>query len=135
MSTFDMELNNEGLAKIKVLGVGGGGNNALSRMKQGGLAGVEFIAVNTDKQILDVIDADKKLQIGMKLTRGLGSGGNPDVGEKAAEESKSEIAQLLQGTDMVFITAGMGGGTGTGAAPVVAEAARSMGHPDGGCCH
>lgn len=127
MSTFDMELNNDGLAKIKVLGVGGGGNNALNRMKQNGLAGVEFIAVNTDRQILDVIDSDKKLQIGQKLTRGLGSGGNPEVGEKAAEESKSDIAELLQNTDMVFITAGMGGGTGTGAAPVVAETARNMG--------
>ncbi|MDD7593680.1 MAG: cell division protein FtsZ [Peptoniphilaceae bacterium] len=127
MSTFDMELNNDGLAKIKVLGVGGGGNNALNRMKKSGLAGVEFIAVNTDRQILDVIESDKKLQIGQKLTRGLGSGGNPDVGEKAAEESKSEIAQLLQNTDMVFITAGMGGGTGTGAAHVIAETARSMG--------
>ncbi len=127
MSTFDMELNNDGLAKIKVLGVGGGGNNALNRMKQAGLAGVEFIAVNTDRQILDVIDADKKLQIGLKLTRGLGSGGNPEVGEKAAEESKSDITDLLQNTDMVFVTAGMGGGTGTGAAPIVAEAARSLG--------
>lgn len=127
MNTFDMELNNDGLAKIKVLGVGGGGNNALNRMKQHGLAGVEFIAVNTDRQILDVVDSDKKLQIGVKLTRGLGSGGNPEVGEKAAEESKSDITELLANTDMVFITAGMGGGTGTGAAPVVAEAARSMG--------
>lgn len=127
MSTFDMELNNDGLAKIKVLGVGGGGNNALDRMKKSGLAGVEFIAVNTDRQILNVIEADQKLQIGLKITRGLGSGGNPEVGEKAAEESKSEISQLLQNTDMVFITAGMGGGTGTGAAHVIAEAARSMG--------
>lgn len=127
MNTFDMEVNNDGLAKIKVLGVGGGGNNALNRMKQQGLAGVEFIAVNTDRQILGVVDSDKKLQIGIKLTRGLGSGGNPEVGEKAAEESKSDITELLANTDMVFITAGMGGGTGTGAAPVVAEAARSMG--------
>ena len=126
MNTFDMEVNNDGLAKIKVLGVGGGGNNALNRMKQQGLAGVEFIAVNTDRQILEVVDSDKKLQIGIKLTRGLGSGGNPEVGEKAAEESKSDITELLANTDMVFITAGMGGGTGTGAAPVVAD---SWAHP------
>ena len=127
MNTFDMELNNDGLAKIKVLGVGGGGNNALNRMKQHGLAGVEFIAVNTDRQILDVVDSDKKLQIGVKLTRGLGSGGNPEVGEKAAEESKSDITELLANTDMVFITAGMGGGTGTGASPVIAKLAKEMG--------
>ncbi|MCI6157399.1 MAG: cell division protein FtsZ [Peptoniphilaceae bacterium] len=127
MSTVDKEVMNDGLAKIRVIGVGGGGNNALNRMKKSGLRGVEFIAVNTDKQILQVINSDEKLQIGTKLTRGLGSGGNPEVGEKAAEESKNEIAELLQGTDMVFITAGMGGGTGTGAAPIVAETARSMG--------
>ncbi|MDY6146185.1 MAG: cell division protein FtsZ, partial [Peptoniphilaceae bacterium] len=117
MSTVDKEVMNDGLAKIRVIGVGGGGNNALNRMKKSGLRGVEFIAVNTDKQILQVINSDEKLQIGTKLTRGLGSGGNPEVGEKAAEESKNEIAELLQGPDMVFITAGMGGGTGTGAAP------------------
>ncbi len=127
MSAFDMELNNDGLAKIKVIGTGGGGNNAINRMKKSGLQGVEFLAVNTDKQILDVIDADTKLQIGQKLTRGLGSGGNPEIGEKAAEESKNEISELLQNTDMVFITAGMGGGTGTGAAPVIAEVAKQLG--------
>lgn len=127
MSAFEMEINNDGLAKIKVIGVGGGGNNAISRMKDSGLQAVEFCAVNTDKQILEVINSDQKLQIGQKLTRGLGSGGNPDVGEKAAEESKSEISNVLQGADMVFITAGMGGGTGTGAAPIIADVARQMG--------
>lgn len=126
MSNFDMEVNNN-LAKIKVIGVGGGGNNAISRMKEAGLAGVEFIAINTDKQILDAINTDQTLQIGTKLTRGLGSGGNPEVGEKAAEESKQEIANVIQGSDMVFVTAGMGGGTGTGAAPIVAQVAKEMG--------
>lgn len=126
-STFDMELNNEGMARIKVIGVGGGGNNAINRMKHDGLEGVEFIVVNTDKQILDVVDADRKLQIGTKLTRGLGSGGNPEVGGKAAEESKTDITDLLQNTDMVFVTAGMGGGTGTGAAPIIAQTAKKMG--------
>lgn len=127
MSAFDIELNNDGLAKIRVIGTGGGGNNAINRMKKNGLRGVEFIAVNTDKQILDTLDVERKLQIGTKLTRGLGSGGNPEVGEKAAEESRNDISELLQNTDMVFITAGMGGGTGTGAAPVIAETARSLG--------
>lgn len=127
MSSFNMEAANEGLAKIKVIGVGGGGNNAINRMKKSGLKGVEFVAINTDKQILDTIDADEKLQIGSKLTKGLGSGGNPEVGEKAAEETKSEIAQVMQDADMIFVTAGMGGGTGTGAAPIVAKTAREMG--------
>lgn len=127
MNSFDMEMNDSGLAKIKVIGVGGGGNNAISRMKSTGVKGVEFVAINTDKQILDAIDTDFRLQIGQKLTRGLGSGGNPDVGEKAADESKNEIAEVLQGADMVFVTAGMGGGTGTGAAPVVASVAKEMG--------
>ncbi len=127
MSNFDIEVNNTGLAKIKVIGVGGGGNNAISRMKESGLVGVEFVAINTDKQILDAINSDVTLQIGTKLTKGLGSGGNPEVGEKAAEESKQEIAQVLQGSDMVFVTAGMGGGTGTGAAPIVAQVAKEMG--------
>lgn len=127
MNSFDMEMNNTGLAKIKVIGVGGGGNNAINRMKGTGVKGVEFVAVNTDKQALDAIDTDQRLQIGLKLTRGLGSGGNPEVGEKAAEESKNEIAEILQGSDMVFVTAGMGGGTGTGAAPIVASVAKEMG--------
>nr|WP_072514180.1 cell division protein FtsZ [Ndongobacter massiliensis] len=127
MSAFEMEMNNDGLAKIKVIGVGGGGNNAVNRMKANGLRGVEFVAVNTDRQILDVLDTDQKLQIGQKLTRGLGSGGKPEIGEKAAEESRNEITELLQGCDMVFVTAGMGGGTGTGAAPIIADTARSLG--------
>lgn len=127
MSGINMEMKNDGLAKIKVVGVGGGGNNAINRMKLSGLKAVEFVAVNTDKQILDTIESDEKLQIGVKLTRGLGSGGKPEIGEKAAEESKNEIAELLKDTDMVFVTAGMGGGTGTGAAPIVAEVARSLG--------
>lgn len=127
MSNFDMEVDNMGLAKIKVIGVGGGGNNAISRMKEEGLTGVEFIAVNTDKQILDAINSDEVLQIGTKITRGLGSGGNPEVGEKAAEESKTEISNMLEGADMVFVTAGMGGGTGTGAAPIIAQVAKELG--------
>lgn len=127
MSNFDMEMNNTGLARIKVIGVGGGGNNAVNRMKHSGVQGVEFIAVNTDKQSLDAVDTDQRLQIGSKLTRGLGSGGNPEVGEKAADESKAEIEEVLKGSDMVFVTAGMGGGTGTGAAPIVAQVAKEMG--------
>ena len=117
---FEMEVYGNDLAKIKVFGIGGGGNNAISRMKQSGLRGVDFVAVNTDRQILNSIDIETKIQIGEKLTRGLGAGANPSVGEKAAEESKEEIMKSLEGTDMVFVTAGMGGGTGTGAAPVVA---------------
>ena len=124
---FEMEVCGSGLAKIKVFGIGGGGNNAISRMKQSGLRGVDFVAVNTDRQILNSIDIETKIQIGEKLTRGLGAGANPSIGEKAAEESKEEIMKSLEGTDMVFITAGMGGGTGTGAAPVVAGIAKEMG--------
>ena len=124
---FEMEVCGSGLATIKVFGIGGGGNNAISRMKQSGLRGVDFVAVNTDRQILNSIDIETKIQIGEKLTRGLGAGANPSIGEKAAEESKEEIMKSLEGTDMVFITAGMGGGTGTGAAPVVAGIAKEMG--------
>ena len=127
MNSFDMEMNNNGLAKIKVIGVGGGGGNAITRMKDAGVQGVEFVAINTDKQALDAINTDQRLQIGQKLTRGLGSGGNPEVGEKAADESKAEIQDMIQGCDMVFVTAGMGGGTGTGAAPIVAGVAKEMG--------
>ncbi len=127
MTMFDMEVYSNDLAKIKVIGVGGGGNNALQRMISSGLKGVEFVVVNTDKQVLDSSNADVRLQIGTKLTRGLGAGGDPSVGSKAAEESKNEIADVLNGSDMVFITAGMGGGTGTGAAPVVAEVAKELG--------
>lgn len=126
--SFEMELaGNDGLARIKVIGVGGGGNNAVQRMKESGLQGVEFVAVNTDQQILDTLDVDYKLQIGKKITRGLGAGADPSVGKRAAEESLSDIEGLLDDTDMVFVTAGMGGGTGTGAAPVIAKAAKEKG--------
>ena len=124
---FDMEITNDQMAKIKVIGVGGGGNNAVDRMIEAGLRGVDFIAINTDSQVLLNSGADTKLQIGQKLTRGLGAGGNPEVGSKSAEENKGEIAEILSGTDMVFIAAGMGGGTGTGAAPVIANVAKEMG--------
>ena len=116
-----------GAAKIKVIGVGGGGNNAVNVMINSGVRGVEYVAVNTDKQALESSKADHILQIGEKLTKGLGAGANPDKGKKAAEESADEIKKELEGTDMVFITAGMGGGTGTGAAPVVAQIAKSVG--------
>ncbi len=121
---FEFENTNETIVNIKVIGVGGGGNNAVNRMIQGGLRGVEFITINTDKQALVHSSAPRKLQIGEKLTKGFGAGSNPDVGKKAAEETRSELAKVLENTDMVFITAGMGGGTGTGAAPVVAEVAK-----------
>ena len=113
-------------ASIKVVGCGGGGANAVNRMVDAGLKGVEFIAVNTDKQALSTSRADKKIQIGEKLTKGLGAGAVPDIGKRAAEESREEIAQHLKGADLVFVTAGMGGGTGTGAAPVVADIARDL---------
>jgi cell division protein FtsZ len=122
---FDIDL--EQFAQIKVIGVGGGGNNAVNRMITAGLRGVEFIAINTDKQALFLSKSNTKIQIGDKLTKGLGAGANPEIGEKAANESKDEIAQSIKGADMVFVTAGMGGGTGTGAAPVVASIAKEMG--------
>jgi cell division protein FtsZ len=125
MLNFDVEMDN--FAKIKVIGVGGGGNNAVNRMVEAQLQGVEFIAVNTDKQALYTSKAEHKIQVGEKLTRGLGAGANPEVGKKSAEESKDEILKVLEGADMVFVTAGMGGGTGTGAAPVVAQLAKEMG--------
>ena len=125
MLNFDVESDN--FAQIKVIGVGGGGNNAVNRMVEAQLKGVEFIAINTDKQALYTSKAEYKVQIGDKLTRGLGAGANPEIGKKAAEESKDEILTLLQGSDMVFVTAGMGGGTGTGAAPLVAQLAKEMG--------
>lgn len=124
---LDFEIDNDGFAKIKVIGVGGGGNNAVNRMISSGVKGIEFIAANTDRQALKTSLAQTKLQIGEKLTKGLGAGGNPEVGEMAAQESVEEIKSALQGTDMVFIAAGMGGGTGTGAAPVVADIAKGMG--------
>ncbi len=124
---IDFDVQNEELCKIKVIGCGGGGNNAVNRMIEAGLKNVEFIGINTDKQALFLSKADTKIQLGDKLTRGLGAGANPEIGRKAAEESKDEITEALKGSDMVFITCGMGGGTGTGAAPVVAEIAKSMG--------
>jgi cell division protein FtsZ len=125
MLEFDTELDS--LATIKVIGVGGGGNNAVNRMIEHGVEGVEFIAVNTDAQALELSKAEVKLQIGGKLTRGLGAGANPEVGKKAAEESKEQIEEVLQGADMIFVTAGMGGGTGTGAAPTIAQIAKDLG--------
>ncbi len=124
---FIMENDNMDLAKIKVVGVGGGGGNALNCIVSEGIQNVEYIAVNTDAQALKNSKATIKIQIGSKLTHGLGAGGKPEVGEGAAQESRDEIADALKGADMIFITAGMGGGTGTGAAPVVAEIARDMG--------
>lgn len=124
---FDFEKEENNTADIIVIGVGGGGNNAIDRMIDAGVKGVTFVAVNTDKQQLNRAKAEKKLQIGEKLTSGLGAGSNPEVGRKAAEESKQEIEDMIKDTDMVFITAGMGGGTGTGAAPYIAELAKSQG--------
>ena len=115
------------LAVIKVVGIGGGGVNAVNRMIDAGLKGVEFIAINTDAQALLMSDADVKLDIGRELTRGLGAGSDPEVGQQAAEEHREEIEEVLKGADMVFITAGEGGGTGTGGAAVVAEMAKSLG--------
>lgn len=126
MFDFEMDDMNQ-YANVKVIGVGGGGNNAINRMIDEQLKGVEFIAINTDKQALVGSKADVKLQIGEKLTRGLGAGANPQVGERAAEENRNEVQEVLDGADMIFVTAGMGGGTGTGAAPVIAEIAREMG--------
>ncbi|WAA10641.1 cell division protein FtsZ [Fervidibacillus albus] len=124
---LDFETMVDQLATIKVIGVGGGGNNAVNRMIEHGLQGVEFIAVNTDAQALNLSKAEIKLQIGAKLTRGLGAGANPEVGKKAAEESKEQIEEVIKGADMVFVTAGMGGGTGTGAAPIIAQIAKDLG--------
>lgn len=131
MMETDYDENNnymmDGTATIKVIGVGGAGNNAINRMIESGIKGVEFIAINTDRQALQLSKASSKIQIGEKLTRGLGAGANPEIGMQAAEESKAEIAEMLRGADMVFVTAGMGGGTGTGAAPIVAAAAKELG--------
>ncbi|KAB2337426.1 cell division protein FtsZ [Cytobacillus depressus] len=124
---LEFDTNLDSLATIKVIGVGGGGNNAVNRMIEHGVQGVEFIAVNTDAQALNLSKAEVKMQIGGKLTRGLGAGANPEVGKKAAEESKEQIEEALKGADMVFVTAGMGGGTGTGAAPVIAQIAKDLG--------
>lgn len=121
------DLMMDGSATIKVIGVGGAGNNAVDRMIKSGIRGVEFIVVNTDRQVLQESKASTKIQIGEKITRGLGAGANPDIGAQSAEENKSEITEVLRGADMVFVTAGMGGGTGTGAAPIVAQVAKEMG--------
>ncbi len=125
MIEFDIEM--EQYASIKVVGVGGGGSNAVNRMIAAGLQGVDFCAVNTDAQALYLANAGTKLQIGEQLTKGLGAGADPEIGYKAAEESRDDIENMLKGADMVFITAGMGGGTGTGAAPVIAEVAHKIG--------
>lgn len=125
MLEFDIDFNQ--FAQIKVIGVGGGGNNAVNRMITAGLKGVDFVAINTDAQAINLSRAGHKVQIGLKLTKGLGAGANPEVGSKAAEESREEIINALKGADMVFVTAGMGGGTGTGAAPIVAELAKELG--------
>ncbi|WP_369902938.1 cell division protein FtsZ [Bacillus manliponensis] len=124
---LEFDTTQDQLANIKVIGVGGGGNNAVNRMIEHGVQGVDFIAVNTDAQALNLSKAETKMQIGGKLTRGLGAGANPEVGKKAAEESKEQIQEALRGADMVFVTAGMGGGTGTGAAPVIAQVAKELG--------
>jgi cell division protein FtsZ len=117
----------DGQAKIKVVGVGGGGSNAIDRMIEAGLGGVEFVVANTDMQALTRSNAERKVQIGEDVTRGLGAGGNPEVGRQSAEESRQELKNILDGADMVFITAGMGGGTGTGAGPIIAEIAKELG--------
>ena len=124
---FEFEQGLDNVVIIKVIGVGGGGGNAVNRMVENGVQGVEFVSINTDMQALNYSQATTKIQIGEKLTKGQGAGANPEIGRKAAEESKDQIAAALANTNMVFITAGMGGGTGTGAAPVVAEIAREQG--------
>ena len=124
---FEFEQGLDNVVNIKVIGVGGGGGNAVNRMVENGVQGVEFVSINTDMQALNYSQASTKIQIGEKLTKGQGAGANPEIGRKAAEESKDQIAAALANTNMVFITAGMGGGTGTGAAPVVAQIARELG--------
>lgn len=124
---FEFDTGMDQLATIKVIGVGGGGNNAVNRMIEDGVGGVEFIAVNTDAQAINQSRAAIKMQIGSSLTKGLGAGANPEIGRKAVEESKHQIEDVLKGADMVFVTAGMGGGTGTGAAPAIASIARKLG--------
>jgi len=124
---LQFEVNEEKNAQIKVIGIGGGGSNAVNRMIDAGLKGITFIAINTDKQALSLSKAETKIQIGEKLTKGLGAGANPEVGQKAAEENIEDLSKFLSGSDMVFITAGMGGGTGTGAAPIIAKAAKDAG--------
>jgi len=125
MAHIDRDLRR--YAAIKVVGVGGGGSNAVNRMISAGLRGVEFISINTDAQALAMSNADKKIHIGGKITKGLGAGGDPEVGRQAAEESKEDLFEALEGADMIFVTAGMGGGTGTGGAPVIAQIGRELG--------
>lgn len=124
---LQFEMNDNALQEIKVIGVGGGGCNAVNRMIESGMKGVTFIAVNTDKQTLANNRAETKIQIGEKLTKGLGAGGNPEVGQKSAEESIEDLEKFIAGSDMIFVTCGMGGGTGTGAAPIIAKIAKDMG--------
>ena len=124
---FGLDTGPDSVVTIKVIGVGGGGNNVVNRMIETGMEGVDFIAANTDKPFLDVSRATYKVQLGEKLTGGRGAGADPEKGRKAAEESRAQISKTLENTDMVFITAGMGGGTGTGAAPIVADVAKEMG--------
>ncbi|MCJ8277817.1 MAG: cell division protein FtsZ, partial [Bdellovibrionales bacterium] len=124
---FELEENTEIGANIKVVGIGGGGNNAVTTRIEGGLTGVEFIVANTDRQALEPHKANKKIQVGRELTKGLGAGANPEIGKRAAIESYNEIVEALEGADMVFVTAGMGGGTGTGGAPIVAKIAKELG--------
>jgi cell division protein FtsZ len=124
---FELDSNYENCAKMKVIGVGGAGGNAINRMIDAGLSGVEFISINTDMQDLENCKATRRVQIGSRLTKGLGAGANPDIGRKAIEEDRDMVAESLQGADMVFVTAGMGGGTGTGACPVAAEIAKEQG--------
>lgn len=124
---LDFDVEEQQFANIKVIGVGGGGNNAINRMIEAGLKGVEFISVNTDAQALYLSKAEKKIQVGEKLTKGLGAGADPEVGMRATEENADEVKKALQGSDMVFVTAGMGGGTGTGGAPVIARIAKELG--------
>ena len=123
---FGLDMGPDSVVNIKVIGVGGGGNNVVNRMVKSGAKGVDFVAINTDKQALNVSSANYKIQIGEKLTHGQGAGSDPEVGRKSAEESRNQIAKALENTDMVFITAGMGGGTGTGGAPIVAEIAKEL---------
>ncbi|MBQ8390616.1 MAG: cell division protein FtsZ, partial [Oscillibacter sp.] len=124
---FGLETGPDTVVNIKVIGVGGGGNNVVNRMVHTGAKGVDFVAVNTDKQALNVSSATYKIQIGEKLTHGKGAGADPEVGRKSAEENRTQISKALEDADMVFITAGMGGGTGTGAAPIVADIAKEQG--------
>ncbi|HNW04796.1 MAG TPA: cell division protein FtsZ, partial [Oscillospiraceae bacterium] len=127
LNNFDMDSDTGRVVSIKVVGVGGGGGNAINHMVDSGIESVEFVSVNTDKQALQSSKATQKITIGEKLTRGRGAGGDPSIGQRAGEESKDEIASALKGAQMVFVTAGMGGGTGTGAAPIIAETARDLG--------